>query len=448
MSSPAEPLPEDPQALRQAIAERDRQIAERDQQIADRDRQLSELSQTIQELQERMSRFEAQILEAQRARFGQRSERAGYAMADLFDPQEAPAPDEQADEPTPAPPATRSRKPKKGASKGPRPLPAHLPRQPSRHDYKPEDLAWLEQHYGPLEEIDLEVTETLEYQPGLLYVKRHEVPKYAVTGADGERTLITPAKATSPIPGSQVGVTLLAHTLVSKYVDHLPLNRISEQFARDGLRISRQRLCDYSLSSAEVLRPIAEQIHRDALACEILHSDDTTLAQQEQGKRKTRTARLWAYLGRGRSDGAIPVSYCYTQGRSQEAVLAELAGFRGYLQADAFIGYLNAEAREPGLSFVACLAHARRRFEKVARQQKTFGRAHGVMKMITALYQIEGRLRDRGVTDPQAVRAERQARAVPILRRLRGRLERMAVSLPPKSDLGEATNYALNHLYG
>ncbi len=95
-----------------------------------------------------------------------RSERAGYAMADLFDPQEAPAPDEQADEPTPAPPATRSCKPKKRASKGPRPLPSHLPRQPSRHDDKPEDLAWLEQQDWPLEEIDLEVTETLEYQPG------------------------------------------------------------------------------------------------------------------------------------------------------------------------------------------------------------------------------------------------------------------------------------------
>ncbi|MFW6278293.1 MAG: IS66 family transposase, partial [Halorhodospira sp.] len=441
MSSPAHELPDDPQVLRLALAERDERIAEQQ-------RQNQALQQTVGELQQQIERLTTQVLEARRSRFGQSSERGEYAMADLFDPQEAPAPEDDGADTgsTHAPPTKPSPAPKKGRSrKGRRPLPLHLPRHARRHDYTPEERAELERLHGPLEEFDQEVTETLEYQPGQLYVIRHEVPKYVASDAEGERTVISPTKATSPIPGSQVGASLLAHTLVSKYVDHLPLNRISAQFARDGLHISRQCLCDYSMNAAEVLERIAEEIHKDALDSGVVHGDDTTVAQQEPGKGQTLTARLWTYLGRGRSDGVIPVSYCYTQGRSQDAVLAELAGFEGYLQGDAFIGHLNAEAQEPGLVFVACWAHARRRFEKVARRQKTYGQAHVVMKLIAALYQTEGRLRDQGVTDPEVIRVERQRRAAPILRRLRKRLECMATSLPPKNDLGDATKYALNH---
>jgi transposase len=204
-------------------------------------------------------------------------------------------------------------------------------------------------------------------------------------------------------------------------------------------------LCDYSLGCAALLAPIAERIEADALASAVVHSDDTPVAQRETGQRQTRTGRLWIYLGRERPDGAIAVAFRYTTNRSQEGPLAVLDGYRGYLQADAYSGYLNAERRCDALVWVACWAHARRYFEKVARKQHRYGRVHAVLKLIRALYQHETRLDNAGVCEPSDIAAARQRRSLAILDRLQRLLLRMRASLPPRSDLGVAVRYALNH---
>ncbi|WP_207189709.1 IS66 family transposase, partial [Halorhodospira halophila] len=115
---------------------------------------------------------------------------------------------------------------------------------------------------------------------------------------------------------------------------------------------------------------------------------------------------------------------------------------------DAFAGYLNAERQQPGLAWVGCWSHARRHFVEVARQHKELGRVHTVLRLIAALFRLEDRLREQGVTNPEAIRAARQARAVPILARLRGLLERMYTVYPPKSAIGKAVQYCLNHWTG
>ena len=446
-SAAAENLPDDPESLRQLVLEQEQKLAERDRENAD-------LRQSLHELQDQMERFKEQILASQRARFGQSSERSEYAIGDLFHNQEMPRQpeaDEQPQEPTQAPPARAGGSPKQGKGKrgrGRRPLPPELPREHQRCDYSPEERERLEQQYGPLEEIGTEVTETLEYQPGKLYVIAHEVPKYALRDEHGERTVTSPGRATAPIPGSQVGASLLAHVITAKVVDHLPLNRISNQFARDGLQLSRQRICDYLLSSAHVLETIARRIREDALASPIVHSDDTTVPQLEPGRKKTRTARLWNLIGRGGDEERVAIAYLYTLSRSQDPILELFDGFEGYLQADAFAGYLNAERQQPGLAWVGCWTHARRPFVEVARQHKEVGRVHTVLRLIAALFRLEDRLREQGVTDPEAIRAARQARAVPILARLRGLLERMHTVYPPKSAIGKAVQYCLNHWTG
>lgn len=204
-------------------------LAERDEVIRQQSDLLVQQQSTINELSEQLQDLKRQILEAQRKRFGQSSERGCYLQEDLFHPLEAPIPEpEEEEETTEAPRKRRKTQPPRGR----RPLPPELPRETQRYDYDDETRAQLEaQNGGPLVEIGVEVTETLEYQPGQLYVKRHEVPKYAIQGDDGERTIVSPSRPSPPIPGAQVGASLLAHTVISKFADHLPLNRISQQLA-------------------------------------------------------------------------------------------------------------------------------------------------------------------------------------------------------------------------
>jgi len=166
--------------------------------------------------------------------------------------------------------------------------------------------------------------------------------------------------------------------------------------------------------------------------------------QREPGRRNTRTARIWSYLGRGRADGALIPFFVYTTDRKQAAPLALLSDYGGYLQADAYPGYRNVDRLPTGPIWVACWAHARRGFEKVARKQRHRGRAAIVLKLIRALYQLETRLERDGVTDPGAIAAARAARAVPILNRLRAYLDQLATQLTPKNELGAAVQYALN----
>lgn len=436
----AQDLPTPPSGLREAQFRA--ALTERDQLIEQQSQLLAQQQSTINELSEQLENLKRQILEAQRKRFGQSSERGCYLQADLFHPQEAPIPEQEEEETTEVPRKRRKTQPPRGR----RPLPPELPRETQRYDYDDETRAQLEaQNGGPLVEIGVEVTETLEYQPGQLYVKRHEVPKYAIQGDERERTIVSPPRPSPPIPGAQVGASLLAHTVISKFADHLPLNRISQQLARDGYDIPRQRLCDYVLLSASALARLADLVRQDALVSPVLHSDDTTVPQLEKGRRQTRTCRLWLYLGRGREDGIIPVFYDYTTNRSQEGPLEHLRDYQGYLQADAYAGYLNAERTQEALIWCACWAHARRPFEKIARKHKKRGRVHLVMKLITAIYQVESRLREQGITDPEQIREARQRRTVPILKRLRRLLDRILPSLPPRGDFAKAIGYVLNH---
>lgn len=437
----AQGLPTPPPNLRESQLRA--AVAERDEVIAQQSQQLVQLQSTVNELSEQLQRLKDQVLEAQRKRFGQSSERGRYLQEDLFHPLEAPIPEQDEEEAAAQAPTKRR---KTQPPRGRRALPPELPRETMRYDYDDETRARLEaQNGGPLEEIGVEVTETLEYAPGHLYVKRHEVPKYAIRGDQGERTIVSPPRPSPPIPGAQVGASLLAHTVISKFADHLPLNRISQQLARDGYDVPRQRLCDYVLLSASVLAPLADLIRQDALASPVLHSDDTTVPQLEKGRRQTRTCRLWLYLGRGREDGIIPVFYDYTTNRSQEGPLAHLRDYQGYLQADAYAGYLNAERIQAALVWCACWSHARRPFEKIARKHKQRGRVHLIMKLITAIYQVESRLRRQGINDPELIRQERQRRTVPILKRLRRLLDRILPSLPPRGEFAGAIRYTLNH---
>lgn len=416
--------------------------------LAERDRRIERLTAQVSELVE-------QLHNHQRARFGQSSERDRLSPVtnDLFNRLDGAMADPNAEGAQPEEnPAAESRA--KSASRGAgsvkararQPLPDDLPRRHFRSDF---DAAALEELRarcgGEPEVIGFEVTEVLEYESGYAYVARYEAPKYVVPDDEGERTVVSAQRRCAPIPHSQVGASLLAHTVVSKVADHLPLNRIATQFARDGIEMPRQRLSDYMLYTARILDPLVERMRTLALESPVLHSDDTTIPQREKGRRDTRTARVWTYLGRGREDGALIPFFEYTETRGQDAPLKVLAGYTGYLQADAYTAYRNADRLPNGPSWVACWAHARRGFEKVAKKHRQPGRAHRVLRYIRALYQLERRMAELAESDPEHAAQNRRDRAQRILRRLHALLDGMLHDLPPRSELARAVGYALNH---
>ena len=326
-------------------------------------------------------------------------------------------------------------------------LPKDLPR--IRVDY---DLSEAEKaSYDQLQRIGEEVSETLDYIPAKLQVIEHVRAKYAARGQDGESTVVTAALPPAPLPKANASANLLAHVLVSKYHDHLPLNRIERIFGRQGVELARSTLCDWVLGSTELLDVLYAALKAHMLAAPKIHADDTIVALVEQGRGKSVQARLWAYLGAGACLNAqgqwiehpAAVLYEFTDDRRGEHVRRMLAGYSGYLQADAYSGFdaLYAGGR---ILEVGCWAHARRKFFDIAQAapEDSGTLAHQALEWIGRLYAIEATIKER---PPDEKRELRQQRALPLLEQMRSWLELSLRSLLPKSPTARAIGYALSH---
>jgi transposase len=228
------------------------------------------------------------------------------------------------------------------------------------------------------------------------------------------------------------GEGLLAHVVVSKYVDHLPLHRLEGIFARHGVTLARTTLCEWVAAVATALSPVGDQLRREVTATDYLQTDDTpvTVLDPDTGSFK---GRLWTYLDPiGRQ-----VVFDATPTHERDGPLAFLRDFRGQLQADAYAGYdgLYASGRVIEL---ACWAHARRRFVEAL---MTDPQAATVVALIQQLYQVE---RQGADLDAVARGRLRQEQAVPLLARLDARRHDLARTALPKSPLGDALRYLGN----
>ena len=212
-----------------------------------------------------------------------------------------------------------------------------------------------------LSKIGEDVTETLDVVPRQLFVTEHVREKFSCRSCEKINQPPAPFHA---IPRGFAGPSLLAMILVDKYANHQPLNRQSEQFAREGVELSVSTMADHVGACAASLLPLFELIKHHVLAAERLHGDDTTVPVLAKGK--TRTGRLWTYVRDDRPfGGAAPPAaiYYYSPDRSGVHPERHLAGYSGILQADAYSGFnaLYEANREPGpITAVGCWAHARR----------------------------------------------------------------------------------------
>lgn len=238
------------------------------------------------------------------------------------------------------------------------------------------------------------------------------------------------------------GAGLLAHVLVSKYADHLPLYRQAQIYARQGVELKRSTLADWVGQSAALLEPLAAAVRRHVLAAEKVHADDTPVPVLQPGRGSTKTGRLWTYVRDSRPAGsqAPPaVWFAYSPDRKAKHCAEHLAKFEGVLQADAYAGF--ERLYETGkIGEAGCWAHVRRRFYEIDRASK--GRspiAAEALARIGALYRIEARIRGR----PPEQRARLRRRTTkPLLENLRAWLTATLGQVSRKSVIAEAILYA------
>ena len=434
-------LADDIATLHASIAERDAAIAERDATIVKYGERTARQEEQIAQLLRQVETLQQQFLTLRRMHFGATSERLA-GQAELFAG--------TVSVPVPAPPELETVSYKRAKSNGRPSLPKDLPRQ--RIDY---DLSEAEKaEFDAVTQIGEEVSETLEYTPPVLTVIEHARAKYRCE-KDGESTIRTAAAEPSPLPKSNAGAGLLAHVLVSKYQDHLPLNRQERMFGRHSVALSKTTLCDWTLGAAELLERLIAPLTAHVLAAAVVGADDTTLQLAQSGdgagsgvrRGRTRTARLWAYQcggfkldpGGGWAAHAPAVMFDFTESREGLHPLRILARYAGYLQADAYAGF-DALFRAGWIIEVACWAHARRKFFEVAKSQSTPGLAHEAVRFIAALYAVESEI--KGQTPAERLNV-RQLRSVPLLANFKVWLDAHGPNLLPKSPLGNAFSYAL-----
>jgi transposase len=317
-----------------------------------------------------------------------------------------------------------------------RPLPEHLPRE--THKHSPAETVCPDCG-GTLRSLGEDVSEMLEYVPARFKVIRHVRPKLSC--AICERIVQAPAP-TRPIARGLAGPGLLAHVLVSKYADHLPLYRQSEIYARDGVELERSTLAGWVGGTSSLLEPLVEALRRYVFNCHKLHADDTPVPVLAPGTGKTKTGRLWTYVrdDRPAGDSAAPaVWFAYSPDRKGEHPERHLRDFRGTLQADAYAGF--NQLYQPGhIHEAACWAHVRRKFYEL-QQAHASPIASEAIERIGQLYAIERDIRGRS---PDHRREVRQAQARPILDSLRQWLESCLSKLSRKSDTTAAIRYALS----
>jgi transposase len=289
--------------------------------------------------------------------------------------------------------------------------------------------------------IGQEVREQLEYVPASLIVLEHIRPKYACQTCEGN--VVIADRLPEPIEKGLPGPGLLAHVAVSKYADHLPLYRLEGIFKRFGVELSRSTMCDWMATIADLLAPIVKLMLSKILNSKVVQNDDTTVPVQDHDGKGIKTGRLWVSIG---DHDHHYVVYTYTPDRSAAGPEEIFKDFKGYLQADAYSGY-DGLYKSGDIVEVGCMMHARRKFYEARTSDPQ--RSHQALAWISLLYDVERDAKKRQTADYEAFVAFRHdlrnERSRPIFDKLHAWLEAELPKVLPKSPIGEAIQYALNH---
>jgi transposase len=410
-------LPDDIDALRAIIAAQAQQLAKRDSLI---------------------DKLKAQLAILKRSRFGASSEKIersiGQLELALEDIETADA--EIAVALSTAKGAFQKGKPSR------QPLPDHL----TRHDVVYDTVCACPVCGGSdFIKTGETINEVLDYVPASFRVVRHIQPRFACKGCD---TQIKAQMPSLPVERGKPGPGLIAHVLIAKYCDHLPLYRQSEIYARDGIDLSRSTLADWVGKASALLEPLLAKLKEHVFAANRLHGDDTPVPVLEPGNGKTKMGRLWTYVRDGRPWGEeAPSAVCYffSPDRKGQHPKAHLTTFSGVLHADGYAGFRDLyEPRKlgepPSISEAACWAHCRRKFFDLT-VSGAAPIAEEALRRIGELYDVERTIRGK---PPDVRKAARQAQSKSKIAALRQFLDENLKRLPRKSGTAGAIRYAFS----
>jgi transposase len=397
------------------------------------------LKQMLVDLTQQLDKTQRLLQQLVAAKSGARSEQLGADQLRLFAQElgidlptgaEADRPDDSDD--NPSSPASAER----GESKprGRRRLPSHLERERIVHD-----LAEAEKHClscdQDLRHIGEEVSERYEYIPAQMLVIEDACQKYAC-GC----TIKTATKPVQPIEKSTAGASLLAHVIVSKVADHLPIHRQAKILRRFGVDIADQTMCGWMRQSADLLAPLYGRLKEFVLGSKVIGTDDTPVKVLDRRLPQTRRGRIWPYVG-DRDHPAI--IYDYTPTRERAGPERFLKSYRGYLQADAYVAYDSFFTNpERGMVEVGCWAHARRHVYQALETDSA--RMGAVLAYIAQLYGVEKQAK-RCAIQSEPLRLLREQASRPVLEQLHVYLLQIRDELLPKSEAGQAVAYLLKN---
>ena len=385
---------------------------------------LVELAKT-QALQ--IEKLKHQLAGHQRHRFGSKSESSDQLNLELKLEEEETAaariaPPEDAPDPEP------KQKPKR------KPLPPTLPR--NEQVLRPGETCKCG---GDLRSLGEDVTEELEYIPGRFVVNQIIRPRMACKCCE---KIVQAPLPSRPIERGRPGASLLAHVLVNKYADHLPLYRQSQIFAREGIDLDRSTLAGWVGQSSKLLEPLADAIGRYVRSGQAIFADDTPIKMQ--AKKKCATARIWTYVRDGRpwASGDPPAAwYKFSTDRQGKHPTDHLSQYKGWIHADGYAGFNDLFAKDE-VHEMACMAHVRRKFVDIFQSQQS-QIAEEAIKRIALLYKLEKAARGK---PPEERAALRQRDTKPVFDELETWLDAQLNRISGKSELAKAIRYALGRM--
>ena len=406
------------------IGERDGQITQRDETIASKDREIKYRQAKIDQLTHEMA-----VLK--RWKFGRSREQLDSAQASLLN--EAIDADIAAIEleleylaPAPIIDAAPRQLPRRAA------LPPELPRVDQHHE--PESTTCTTAGCGcTLKRIGEDVSEKLDYTPGLFTVERHIRGKWACAQCQTLTQAPVPAQIIDKgIPTAG----LLAQVLVAKYADHLPLYRQEGIFARAGLSVPRSTLGAWVGRCGVQLQPLVDALRRELLSRRVLHADETPVAMLKPGNKKAHRAYLWAYVP-GVFEDIKAVVYDFCESRAGEHARAFLGEWQGTLVCDDFSGYKQSFTL--GVTEAGCLAHSRRKFFDLHASNKSQIAAQA-LQSISTLYDIEREVKSLTADERLNIR---QTRSRPLADALHQWMELQRRQITDGTATARALDYSL-----
>ena len=427
-----------PAELAELAAQMLAHITEQSKHIDAQSKRIDSQAQAIKWRDAKIESITFQLARLKAWKFGAKSERMNAEQREIFE--ETLAADQadleaqlaalQGNRPAgrAAPDKQQRRQPKREA------LPPHLPRVDQR--IEPEDTRCPTPECGrPMQRVGEDISERLDIVPAKFFVQRQIRGKWACKCC---QVLVQEPAAAQVFDNALPTPGLQAHTVVSRFVDHIPYYRQEQINARSGVHTPRSTLAAWSGHTGAQLMPLFEAHRAFVLGSRVLHADETPISLLDPGRGKTKKAYMWAYA-RGAFDPEPGVVYDFCAGRGGQYPKEFLTGWSGTLVVDAYGGYDQA-LRVPGRSVAYCLAHARRKFDELFKANASEVAAQAIQR-IAWLYRIEADARELSAEQRLLMRQERSK---PLWEELHVwlKLERMRV--PEGSAIAKAIDYSLN----